>query len=114
MEQEKQTQYDNVNEMIETYKSKISELQSQLEEKDIQLKSKHDCINSLRQHSNYNNNHLSASISSAISHEQQQHNSNINDKELLLIRLINLHTKKGKFHDFSKLQNDSMAWSESN
>jgi hypothetical protein len=108
MEQEKQTQYDNVNEMIETYKSKISELQSQLEEKDIQLKSSHDCINSLRQHSSNNNNHLSASISSAISHEQQQHTSNINDKELLLIRLINLHTKKGKFHDFSKLQNDSI------
>jgi hypothetical protein len=48
-------------------------------------------------------------VTSAISHDQQQYKLDLNNKDKLLMRLVNLHTSRGSFHDFNSLKNDRPA-----
>jgi hypothetical protein len=67
-------------------------------------------ISQLGQKLTTNTNHLSSIVTSAISHYQQQYKLDLNNKDkLLMMRLVNLHTSRGSFHDFNSLKNDRPA-----
>jgi hypothetical protein len=89
--------------LLISYQELITALKSKLKHCEEVIKKKDAYIVQLGQKLTSNTNHLSSIATSAISHNQQQYKLDLNNKDKLLMRLINLHTSRGSFHDFITL-----------
>jgi hypothetical protein len=95
--------------LLMQYQQLITDLKSKLEQHEKVIEQKDTYIYQLGKQLSKSSSHLSTTVSSAIAYEKQRYKADLNNKDKLLMRLINLHTCKGKFHDFSCLNNDSTA-----
>jgi hypothetical protein len=97
-----------VSKLLTKYQETISGLQSKLLSAQQVIQQKEDYIYQLGQQLSSSTSKLSTTVSASIAHQQKQFHDDLNNKDKVLMRLINLHSSKAKFHDFSSLRNDSI------
>jgi hypothetical protein len=109
MEEQSTTDHEAAATLLMQYQQLITDLKSKLKQHEKVIEQKDAYIFELGKQLSKSSNHLSNTVSSAIAYEKQRYKADLDNKDKLLTRLINLHTCKGKFHDFSSLNNDSTA-----
>jgi hypothetical protein len=91
------------------YQVRITALQSKLEVLQGVIRKEDLYIGQLGKQLSKTTDNLSTIVSSAISHDKEQYQSDINNKDKLLMRLVNLHSSSGSFHNFNSLKNDRQS-----
>jgi hypothetical protein len=109
MEHKSTEDQEAVAKLLTSYQELITGLKSKLKHFEEVIKKKDAYIVQLGQKLTTNTNHLSSIVMSAISHNQQKYKLDLNNKDKLLMRLVNLHTSRGSFHDFNSLKNHRPA-----
>ena len=96
-----------VSQMLGSYKARILELKAKVVQLELVIKQKNTYIIEQGKQLHQNSKQFSTVVSSAITHDQQQYQLDLNNKSKLLMRLINLYgSTGGSFHNFHQLKKD--------
>ena len=96
-----------VAQMLGSYKARILELTAKVVQLELVIKEKNAYIIQQGKQLHQNSKQFSTVVSSAITHDQQQYQLDLNNKSKLLMRLINLYDSTGSFHNFNQLKKDT-------